>query len=113
MFDEFLSELGEPAFELPRDYDEHVDGKPRLDGVRAFLAARGIEADEQLVHALAERKTALVLTSLRRDGVAVYDGSVRYVEAARVAGLDARSCPRARTPARSSGPRGSITSSRR
>jgi beta-phosphoglucomutase family hydrolase len=87
MFDDFLRERGEPPFELPRDYDEYVDGKPRLDGVRAFLASRGIAADEELVHTLGERKNELVLTRIRTDGVKVYEGSVRYLEAARDAGL--------------------------
>jgi len=87
MFDAFLRERGEPPFELPRDYDEHVDGKPRLDGVRAFLAARGIAAPEELVHTLGERKNELVLALIRTQGVEVYEGSVRYVVAAREAGL--------------------------
>jgi beta-phosphoglucomutase family hydrolase len=87
MFDGFLGERGEPPFELPRDYDEYVDGKPRLDGVRAFLASRGIAPDEELVRRLGERKNELVLTHIRTEGVKVYEGSVRYVEAARDAGL--------------------------
>jgi len=87
MFDDFLQEHAEPPFELPRDYDEYVDGKPRLDGVRAFLASRGIAADEGLVRSLGERKNELVLTRIRTDGVTVYEGSVRYLEAARDAGL--------------------------
>ena len=87
MFDAFLSERGEPPFALPGDYDEYVDGKPRFDGVRSFLQSRGIDADEPLVRRLGEDKNDLVLEVLRRDGVAVYEGSVRYVEAARDAGL--------------------------
>jgi beta-phosphoglucomutase family hydrolase len=87
MFDAFLRERGEPPFELPRDYDEYVDGKPRLDGVRAFLASRGIAADEELVRTLGDRKNELVLSLIRSQGVEVYEGSVRYVEAARDAGL--------------------------
>ena len=87
MFDDFLDELGEPPFELPGEYDAYVDGKPRYDGVRSFLAARGIEADEQLVRTLADRKNDLVLAIMRRDGVEAYEGSVRYAEAARDAGL--------------------------
>jgi beta-phosphoglucomutase family hydrolase len=86
-FDAFLSELGEPPFELPREYDQHVDGKPRYDGVRSFLDARGIAAGETLVRTLADRKNDLVLSLMRRDGVAAYPGSIRYVEAARDAGL--------------------------
>jgi len=87
MFDAFLRERDEPPFELPRDYVEYVDGKPRLDGVRAFLTSRGIEADDDLVHTLGERKNELVLSLIRTAGVEVYEGSVRYVEAAREAGL--------------------------
>jgi beta-phosphoglucomutase family hydrolase len=87
MFDDVLRERGEPPFELPRDYDEYVDGKPRLDGVRAFLASRGIAADDELVRTLGDRKNELVLTHIRTEGVRVYEGSVRYVEAARDAGL--------------------------
>ena len=87
MFDGFLGERGEPPFELPRDYDEYVDGKPRLDGVRAFLASRGIAADEELVRTLGDRKNELVLTHIRTEGAKVYAGSVRYVEAARDARL--------------------------
>jgi beta-phosphoglucomutase family hydrolase len=87
MFDAFLHERGEPPFELPRDYDEYVDGKPRLDGVRAFLASRGIAADEELVRTLGDRKNELVLSLIRSQGVEVYEGSVRYVEAVRDAGL--------------------------
>jgi len=30
-------------FDPLADYDRYVDGKPRYDGVRSFLAARGIE----------------------------------------------------------------------
>jgi beta-phosphoglucomutase family hydrolase len=87
VFDDFLAELGQPPFELPGEYDRYVDGKPRYDGVRSFFAARGMEADERLIHALADRKNELVLEIMRTDGVEAYDGSVRYAEAARDAGL--------------------------
>ena len=52
MFDAFLRERAEERgeefrpFELPRDYTEHVDGKLRPDGVRSFLASRGVELPE-------------------------------------------------------------------
>jgi HAD superfamily hydrolase (TIGR01509 family) len=73
-----------------------VDGKPRYDGVRSFLAARGIELPEgspedppeaETVHGLGNRKNELVLAMIERDGVQVYDGSLRYVRAVRAAGL--------------------------
>jgi beta-phosphoglucomutase family hydrolase len=102
MFDAFLLErsrkTGEPfrPFGLPADYLEHVDGKLRTDGVHAFLASRGIVLPEgsdddpptaDTVHGLGTRKNALVLELIRSRGVEVYEGSVRFVEAASAAGL--------------------------
>jgi beta-phosphoglucomutase family hydrolase len=93
MFDDFLRERsqrsGEPfqPFELPADYEEHVDGLPRLDGVRKFLAARGIELPAGEVEALGERKNELVLDLIHKEGVEPYEGSVRFARAAREQGL--------------------------
>jgi beta-phosphoglucomutase family hydrolase len=102
MFDEFLrrrsEQTGEPfvEFDSHSDYDRYVDGKPRYDGVRSFLASRRIELpdgspddppDADTVAGLGNRKNDLVLALLRRDGVEAYEGSVRYVEAVREKGL--------------------------
>jgi beta-phosphoglucomutase family hydrolase len=93
LFDGYLRERadrsGEPfeEFALPRDYDRYVDGKPRLDGVRSFLASRGIEEPEKTVQALGTRKNELVLRLIHEHGVEAYEGSVRFVEAARDQGL--------------------------
>jgi beta-phosphoglucomutase family hydrolase len=87
MFDEYLSEVSQPPFALPEDYERYVDGKPRLDGVRSFLQSRGIEPEPQLVERLGTRKNELVLDLIRTQGVEPYEGSVRYVDAARDAGL--------------------------
>jgi beta-phosphoglucomutase family hydrolase len=102
MFDAFLrgwsERQGEPfeEFDRPTDYDEYVDGKPRLDGVRSFLASRGIELpagspsdppDAETVRGLGLRKNDLVLELIRTQGVEPYEGSVRFVHAARDAGL--------------------------
>ena len=102
MFDAFLREragkTGEPfrPFDPVADYDEYVDGKPRYDGVRSFLAARSIELPEgeesdppgvETVTGLGNRKNELVLHVIREQGVEAYEGSVRYVRAAREAGL--------------------------
>ncbi len=102
MFDDYLRErserTGEPfeRFDRPTDYDEYVDGKPRLDGVRSFLASRGIELpfgspgdppDAETVHGLGTRKNALVLDLIREHGVEVYEGSVRFVDAVRERGF--------------------------
>jgi len=101
MFDGFLrrraAETGGPfvPFDAHDDYDRYVDGRPRADGVRSFLASRGIELpegsagdppDAATVHGLGNRKNELVLAKLA-GGVEVYPGSVRYVEALRDAGL--------------------------
>jgi beta-phosphoglucomutase family hydrolase len=99
MFDEFLRERdgdGFTPFDPVADYDEYVDGKRREDGTRSFLKSRGIDLPEgspddrpgaATVTGLSERKNELVLERLREDGVEMYDGSVRYVRAAREAGL--------------------------
>jgi beta-phosphoglucomutase family hydrolase len=102
MFDGFLREwserTGEPfeAFDRPTDYDEYVDGLPRLDGVMSFLQSRGIELamgspsdppDAETVHALGTRKNDRVLELIREQGVEPYEGSVRFVHAARDQGL--------------------------
>jgi len=83
-------------FDPVKDYDEYVDGKPREDGTRAFLASRGIDLPEggegdppraQTIHGLSNRKNQIVLQRIHTDGVEAYEGSVRYVRAARDAGL--------------------------
>jgi beta-phosphoglucomutase family hydrolase len=102
MFDGYLSERAARTgaalvpFDAVTDYDEYVDGKPRRDGVRDFLASRGILLPEgepgdppgaETVAGLGNRKNELVLELIRRGGVEAYEGSVRYVQAARSAGL--------------------------
>ena len=102
MFDDYLRERAERTgddfvpFDSTSDYGEYVDGKPRLDGVRSFLASRGIELaegdpddppDAETVHGLGNRKNELVLKLIREQGVEAYEGSVRYLQAAREAGL--------------------------
>ena len=99
MFDDYLRARdgeGYRPFDPAVDYPRHVDGKPRADGVRSFLASRGIELpdgdlddgpDLETVHGLGARKNALVLELIDRDGVEVFPPSVAYLEAVRAAGL--------------------------
>jgi beta-phosphoglucomutase family hydrolase len=102
MFNSFLSEwsraTGTPfvPFDPVKDYEQYVDGKPRLDGARSFLASRGItlpdghEGDPpgaHTVNGLGNRKNEVFLAKIRSEGVEVYEGSVRYVRAAGKAGL--------------------------
>jgi len=102
MFDDYLRERAqrrdEPfvPFDPVADYDEYVDGKPRADGTRSFLASRGIELpvgkendppDAQTVYGLGNRKNEIVLRRIHEDGVEAYPGSVSYVRAVKEAGL--------------------------
>jgi beta-phosphoglucomutase family hydrolase len=88
MFDAFLKERGdERSFDAHDDYDEYVDGKPRDAGVRDFLASRDIHLSDEEVTELGDRKNVIVLDLIKRDGVEAYEGSVRYLKAARDAGL--------------------------
>src|SRR3954468_2176789 len=89
MFDDYLRRRGGEKF-VPfevGDYTRHVDGKLRVDGARAFLASRGLHPPEEEIIALASQKDALMVEVLRREGVETYEGSVRFVEAVRGAGL--------------------------
>lgn len=102
MFDAFLEQRAESTGEAFRpfdqiaDYDEYVDGKPREDGVRSFLASRHIDlpegkendpAEAETVHGLGSRKDQLFLHLIRTNGVEAYEGSVRYLRAAKDAAL--------------------------
>jgi beta-phosphoglucomutase family hydrolase len=101
-FDEYLQARAERSgekfipFDADADYGEYVDGKPRADGVRSFLASRGIELpdgdqddppDAETISGLGNRKNELVVRLIHEQGVEAYEGSVRYLEAVRDAGL--------------------------
>jgi beta-phosphoglucomutase family hydrolase len=102
LFDAYLQARAERTgeafvpFDPVNDYDAYVDGKPRADGTRSFLASRGISLPEgtpadppgaETIQGLSNRKNEILLQRLRTVGVHVYPGSVRYVEAVRQAGL--------------------------
>ena len=102
MFDAYLRERAERTgekfvpFDADADYLKYVDGKRREDGVRSFLASRGIELpegdpddgpDAETVYGLGNRKNELFLQILREDGVRVFEGSRRYLEAVAAADL--------------------------
>lgn len=102
MFDEFLqtqaARSGKPfvPFDIESDYKHHVDGKPRYDGVRDFLRARGIALPEggpedppqaQTVHGLGNRKDQLVNEVIAAEGVRVFPGAVTLLEQLRAAGI--------------------------
>lgn len=102
MFDAYLSQRAESTgekfvpFDEAADYRQYVDGKKREDGVRSFLSSRGIQLPEgspddpdaaDTVYGLGNRKNEMFQKVLHDDGVKVFDGSRRYLEAASAAGL--------------------------
>ncbi|GEL19424.1 HAD family hydrolase [Pseudonocardia asaccharolytica] len=102
MFDEFLRARADRCreefrpFDVSADYGPYVDGRPRLEGTEIFLRSRGIELpmgdpddppDAETIYGLSTHKNDLVQVKIQADGVDVYPGSVRYLQAVRDAGL--------------------------
>ncbi|ATB42711.1 haloacid dehalogenase [Cystobacter fuscus] len=78
------------------DYRRYVDGRPRLEGIRCFLASRGLSLpegapddgpDAETVHGLGARKNAWFLEELEQRGVEVDPAAVALLEQVRAAGL--------------------------
>ncbi|OMC07382.1 hypothetical protein A5747_17450 [Mycobacterium sp. IS-836] len=102
MFDAYLSQRAKDTgekfvpFDEAADYRKYVDGKKREDGVRSFLSSRGIQLPEgspddpdgaDTVYGLGNRKNEMFQKVLHDDGVKVFEGSRRYLEAASAASL--------------------------
>jgi alpha,alpha-trehalose phosphorylase len=98
LFDQYLRERearglpGFRPFDAVKDYLEHVDGKPRSEGVRSFLASRAIALplgseddppDASTVRALSTRKDAFFERRLSARGAEVYPTTLRLIEALR------------------------------
>lgn len=102
MFNAYLAERAQ-ARGLPpyapytdQDYFDFVDGKPRYDGVRSFLGARGIvlpegeatdPTDRETVCGVGNRKNDFFLRVLADEGVEPYPGSVRLLDSLRALGV--------------------------
>lgn len=102
VFDEFLMKVAERAgrhfihFDSRADYRAYIDGRPRLEGVHAFLASRGIALPEgrpsdgahaETAYGLATRKGEILAGQLRRSGVSALPGARRYLQATGYAGV--------------------------
>jgi beta-phosphoglucomutase family hydrolase len=89
-FDAFLKEESARTgktyapFDEEADYTKYVDGEPRADGVRNFLAARDITLpegtdsdppDARTVCGVGNRKNQLVLEVIKKQGVKLFDGA--------------------------------------
>ena len=94
MFDAYLQSRSGSAdqdyepFDSDTDYRTYVDGKPRYDGVRSFLQARGIDLPEgnpndpperETVYGLGNRKNEVFHEVLRQEGVAVYEDTIEQI----------------------------------
>jgi HAD superfamily hydrolase (TIGR01509 family) len=103
VFDAFLERRGDETgmqlapFDPHGDYQAFLDGKPRLEGIRGFLASRGIHlrdghwfdpAEAETVYGLSRRKADALERILQRRGVTALPGARRYLEAVGHAGLD-------------------------
>jgi beta-phosphoglucomutase family hydrolase len=92
LFDDYLASRPGRAGENHRpftdeDYRRYVDGRSRYDGVRAFLASRGITEDPAVVRALGDRKDEYFVESVRQHGVRVFDGTVALLRLLKAAGM--------------------------
>ncbi|MGM7776313.1 HAD family hydrolase [Arthrobacter sp. KNU-44] len=96
LFDGYLAETGHPDGYQESDYFDHIDGKPRFDGVRDFLTSRGITLPEgptdddpanTSVQGLGNRKNRIFNEIVDSHGVEPYAGSVRFIHAALELGL--------------------------
>ncbi|CCQ47772.1 HAD-superhydrolase, subIA, variant 3 family protein [Pseudarthrobacter siccitolerans] len=89
LFEGYLSSRPEVTGYSESDYFDHIDGKPRFDGVRDFLASRGIVLPEgptdddpanTTVQGLGNRKNR-IFNDIVSTGVEPFEGSVRFLEA--------------------------------
>lgn len=96
LFDGYLTGVGSTNPYRGSDYFAHIDGKPRFDGVRDFLASRNITLPEggllddpslETVHGLGNRKNKVFNDIITNLGVAPYPGSVDFIAAAEARGL--------------------------
>ena len=102
MFDEYLRKRAErqgeqfQPFDADLDYRRHVDGKPRYDGVKAFLESRGIslpygnpedKSDKETICGLGNRKNRYFLQRLKKQGVNLYGSSITFVKQLRSSGI--------------------------
>jgi HAD superfamily hydrolase (TIGR01509 family) len=77
-----------PRFDPDPDYRRYVDGRPRLDGIRAVLKAKGVAVAEGTpgdaehawtIHGMAARKNRIFLQLLESEGVRTFPGTVALI----------------------------------
>lgn len=89
LFEPYLAEHGATPY-LPSDYFDHIDGKPRYEGVTSLLVSRGIDLpfgdpsdppSADTVCGLGNRKNSVFTALLSAEGVAPYPGSIAFLDA--------------------------------
>jgi beta-phosphoglucomutase-like phosphatase (HAD superfamily) len=103
LFDAYLRQRADARgetfqpFDADRDYRAYVDGKPRFDGVRSFLEARGIDLPEgsandepeETIHGLGSRKHGYFRAWLEDHRVGTFPGTLAFIAALKKAGIKA------------------------
>ncbi|MBA8796233.1 beta-phosphoglucomutase family hydrolase [Friedmanniella endophytica] len=89
LFTDYLAGRDGVAPYAETDYFDHIDGKPRYDGVRSLLASRGLTLPEgspddpataETVCGLGNRKNDVFAAVLHEEGVRPYPGSVAFLD---------------------------------
>jgi beta-phosphoglucomutase-like phosphatase (HAD superfamily) len=74
-------------FDRENDYHAYFDGQLRFEGIRLFLAGRGLRLSDGEIASIARRKGELLEHGLHSRGVAALGGAHRYLQAVSLAGL--------------------------
>ena len=98
MFEQLFRDRGVQPPYTDQDYFQHLDGRPRYDGVAALLASRGIEVpwgdpsdpdDADTVCGIGNRKNGYFSSLLEAEGIAAYPGSLAVLDRLAALGIPA------------------------
>ena len=94
MFDDFLEKSAKKnktsfiSFDLKKDYNKYVDGKPRIEGIQSFLSSRGIElllgnpddhSEIETIHGLGNKKNRFFIDHIEKYGIEPFETSVDLI----------------------------------
>lgn len=98
VFEALFADRGVQPSYSEADYFQHLDGRPRYDGVASLLASRGIEVphgeptdpdDADTVCGIGNRKNAVFSALLESEGIAAYPGSLAVLDRLGLLGIPA------------------------
>ncbi|MBU3979875.1 MAG: trehalose-phosphatase [Proteobacteria bacterium] len=102
LFDEYLKKRAAlqggsfKPFDSKNDYRKYVDGRPRYEGIKNFLASRGIAlpygtpddpSDKETICGLGNRKNIFLHEYLEKNGVETYELSIKLIYKLKAAGI--------------------------